>query len=205
VSSHALQPAARLAVLSETEDFVVIPRNEAQPGKFTILIYFPDDDFDLASMKAHPPAGTQFMSASEILSAAELQAYREQVAIRKENAIYDECRGLILDIGRSTKEPTRAQACSNSMAVIDRAREVRQRAELEQRQAEYARQQIDAAEQQRAILENMRQELEASRQAQEKENRRRLIQDALRGFQVQPRKTSHCTPDLLGGMNCAEY
>lgn len=202
---HTLQPAARLAVLSETEDFVVIPRSEAQPSKFTILIYFPDDDFDLSNMKEHPPAGAQFMSASGILPPSELQAYREQVAIRRENATYDECRSLILDIKQSTKDPTRAQACSNSMAAIDRAREIRQRAEWERRQEEYARQQMDAAEQQQEILENMRQELAATRQAQAKENRRRLIQDALRGFQAQPRKTSHCTPDLLGGMNCSEY
>ena len=126
VAKFALVPAARLAVLLESEEFYAAPQRVSKPNHFGLVLYYPSDDVDRGWLSREPAAGLLAASADQILSPEELRALRSKVAIRNEDLTYEECRLLVLDINKSTQDSERAQACVNAMAAIDRARSLRQ-------------------------------------------------------------------------------
>jgi hypothetical protein len=168
VAKFALVPAARLAVLLESEVFYAAPRPASQPNHFGLVLYYPSDEVDRGWLRHEPVADLFAASADQILSPEELSSLRERVAIQNEDIAYEECRALVLDVNKSTQNPRRAQACANAMAVVDQARSVRQQTRLLQQQAEFA-------ERQRKEMERLRQEIEAEQLQEEQRERRRRI------------------------------
>jgi hypothetical protein len=172
VAKFALVPAARLAVLLESEAFFAAPQRASRPNHFGLVLYYPSDDVDRGWLRHEPVSGLFAAAADQILSPDELHALREKVAIRNEDLAYEECRALVLDINKATQNPQRAQACTNAMAAIDRARSVRQQTRLLQQQAEFA-------ERQREEMKRMEEENEARQQEEETRERRRRILRAI--------------------------
>lgn len=209
IARHALVPAARLGVLLECEDFYGAPERSDKPHQFRVVFYYPDKESDHAWLKVDPPRDLFTVDATKELSAEELQQLREKVSIQQEDEVYEECRSFLLDVTRAAKNAAQAQACTNAMAAIDRARGIRQQTRFLEQQAEFQRTQIEQAARQQQEMERIQREIEASREeAERRERRRRIgeaIQNAARAYQdaaQRPSGDTHCTPDLLGGMNC---
>ncbi len=172
VAKFALVPAARLAVLLESEEFYAAPQPASQASHFGLVLYYPSDDADRGWLKHEPVSDLFAASADQILPPEELSALREQVAIQNEDLAYEECRALVLDVNKSTQDPKRAQACTNAMAVVDRARSVRQ-------QTRFLQQQAELAERQREEMERLRLEIEAEQRQEEQGERQRRILRAI--------------------------
>ena len=172
VAKFALVPAARLAVLLESETFYAAPQPVSQPNHFGLVLYYPSNDVDRGWLRHESVSGLLAANADQILSAEELSALRAQVAIQNEDLAYEECQELVLDVNKSTQNPKRAQACANAMAAIDHARSVRQQTRLLQQQIEFAKRQ-------REEMDRLRQEGEAEQQQEDQRERRRKILRAI--------------------------
>ncbi len=172
---------------------------DAPAGSFRGFFWLATPE-QLATLKEHPKPEYEFRKVRDMLSASDYAHYKERAAIAREDRAYGECKALVLDIDASTADPARAQACANTMAVIDRTRAQRQ-AEADRRQQ---------AEDRRQQMEFMHAEMEANRRIQQEEierQRRRDRAEALRrAFQPsapQPQPTeTRCRPNYLGGFDC---
>jgi hypothetical protein len=101
--------------------------------------------------------------------------FHEQATIAEEDRVYGGCRALVMNIDASTKDPARAQACSNTMAAIDRSRTQR-REEVDRRQR------LVETENQRRQLEYLQAQAEANRQWQEAQVAHQRRMDVLRAL-----------------------
>jgi hypothetical protein len=160
-----LRACRTLGVLNEVEEFAVLPVENQPDASLALLFYYPVDKTEVAQMKSAAMEGVQFVKASDVLTPDELASMRTRAALVREDRIYSQCNTLVMDVDRAAKDPARAQACSNTMAVIDRKRAARQQAKDHREQMAMAQQQH--AEQQ-VELERIHEDSEASRRVQEK-------------------------------------
>jgi hypothetical protein len=192
----------------ESEEFMSIRITNSPPEWLRVYVFYGvyQGFFDGVRGKAGPEM--VFVKPAEVLAPDRVAAVRQHIEASKEDAIYEDCRKLVLDVDASTRNPARAQACANTMAVIDRNRVSRRDDEDRRLQRE---QQVQAAEERRSDRETMRLEFETIRRLQEEEReyqQRRDAQtdiaDAFRNVAPPPppARPTHCTPDLLGGYNC---
>lgn len=182
VGFEALRLVAIQAAFAELTEFFYLPLNGGAPQTFRTGLYYPLPA-ELADARKQLTRWYP-VRVDQQLDAATLADIRERVEIAKEDRVYDQCRALVMNVDASTQDPARAQACSNTMAVIDRSRATRQaRADrVEAREMEERRRWEELAAQQRL-------------QQQQRTTNALLM---MRAFQPAPTTHTNCTSMQMG-------
>lgn len=174
ISLQGFKEAAILALYLQRSEYVVVWLADPSPEYMRALFFFPDAE-GIATVKASSKPDMIFMRPERALSPDEYVFFREKADIALEDSTYGDCRALVMNIEASTKDPSRAQACSNTMAVIDRSRAARrEEADRQQRRAE--------AENQRRQLDYLEAQADANRRWQEEQAAHQRRMDVLRAL-----------------------
>lgn len=185
----ALRRAGVLGAFLEAEELVAVRTTDSPAASLQLLVvYAPPRKFGFFD-PAEVAEGAFLLRTADVLPPELYDGIKEKVEIDNENRIYSQCKALVLDIEAATKEPARAAACSNTMAVVDRNREVRRRKFEADREHQ---RRVSESIAQRQVIEEMRAQQGAHEREMANIERRRNLSDALRqlGEMYKPKASS---------------
>jgi hypothetical protein len=151
----ALMEAAITGALLDREMVMsFIPAQPAPAGTLTVAVHWTTANLAPSVYPLWKDApGFRYNRAADLLGPEMFAAYHEVGETMREDDVYKRCKALVMDIDASTKDPSRAQACGTTMAVIDRNRTARseqryraQQARAEERRLFLQQQQVHAME-----------------------------------------------------------
>jgi hypothetical protein len=186
--------AAVTALFRDLPEYVMV-RKPAPQGEMQSAFFFPEIDM-LPTLRAEQHPGWTYVRPEQALSPAAYAYFRYRATVFLEDRAYDKCSRVVMNPEIAAQQAAYAQACVNTMAVIDRSRATRrEEEERNQRRFEVENQQLEL-KQINANLELARTEAAAARR-----------QEALRSFTSQPvyqptpifPQTTHTTCHASGG------
>lgn len=116
-----------LAVMVGREWIFYLADKQQAAGAWSVIFYLSPggEDSMIPLLKKEP--GVKWFRAAEALQPQELAFLRLRGEIIKEDRTYAECKSFIMDVAAASTDVARGESCERLMAVIDRAREARQR------------------------------------------------------------------------------
>lgn len=200
VRAGAVHSAALRGALLESDEFMLGWISEPPVGWIRAVVFFSPEPAFFETRREGAPTGFTFLRPETVLPREIMASVREHLEIGREDVAYDACKKLLLNPEEAARSPEKAHACTNTVAVVERAREARR--VRREREEDLAMRRAAMADE-RAQREADRQAIEMQTLRLEEMERQRRRAEAIRAIGDSFKTTTtHCQPDGLGGVRC---